>query len=262
MDRRADWAIRCVHESQLHEYSSFITLTYDDEHLPSDGGLHVQDWQKFAKRFRAHLSRAYPKGTYPETARAFRFLACGEYGEENFRPHFHAAIFGQDFSEDRILWKTKNGNPIYQSVRLTQLWGKGITSVGNLTWESAAYVAGYTTKKQVDQVAQYMRTDRISGKRVRVRAPFVIMSRRPGLASKWLDKFKSDVYPSDEVIHRGRKYRPPRYYDNTLSETALANIKAARRDFVAKRKEELTPDRLKVKEKIQQLKIQRSTRTL
>lgn len=52
LDYSREWAVRCTHESLLHKENSFITLTYDDEHLPEDGGLVKKHWQDFCKRLR------------------------------------------------------------------------------------------------------------------------------------------------------------------------------------------------------------------
>ncbi len=188
MARSRDWALRCVHEAQLHAKNSFITLTYNAESLPKDGSLCLNDWQKFAKRLRRKCG-------------PFRFFHCGEYGEENKRPHYHACIFGLDFVADRGLWKDDGRNPLFVSPVLSDTWGLGFASVGALSFKSAAYVARYVTKKAVGDLAKT--------EYEHVRPPYVTMSRRPGIGSEWFAKFKSDVYPSDEVIFEGRRYRPP-----------------------------------------------------
>ena len=84
IDYSRDWAARCVHESQLHAVNSYITLTYDDFHLPDNYGLEKDALQKFMKRYR----KMFGKG--------IRFFGCGEYGEETSRPHYHLIIFGYD----------------------------------------------------------------------------------------------------------------------------------------------------------------------
>ena len=68
LQKSLDWAVRCVHEKSLHEESSFVTLTYDDEHLPANGSLVYRDFQLFMKRYRKI------------TGSGVRFLMCGEYG--------------------------------------------------------------------------------------------------------------------------------------------------------------------------------------
>lgn len=236
-ERARQWAIRCVHESQLHAANSFITLTYDNEHLPDDGGLDVSHWQKFAKRLRQAIG-------------PFRFFHCGEYGDASRRPHYHACMFGVDFSSDRILLREDGFNSLYVSPLLTRTWGLGHCSVGALTYESAAYVARYVMKKATGPKAdfEYLRVDSDTGECWAVKPPYITMSRRPGIASAWFDKFADDVYPEDVVVYDGRRFRPPRFYDSRLPESELEGLKVKRRRKAALREEDLTPDRLKVRE--------------
>ncbi len=238
LERSRQWAVRCVHEAQMHSKNCFITLTYSPENLPADGGLVLGDWQKFAKRLR-------------HKAGAFRFFHCGEYGEVNMRPHYHACIFGLDFVADRGLWKDSGKYPLFRSPLLDKTWGHGFATVGALTFKSAAYVARYVMKKVNGPLAKekYSRVDPSSGEVFSVRPEYVTMSRNPGIGSTWFEQFKSDVYPSDEVVHEGKRYRPPRFYDSQLDELELDVLKAKRRASVAVRGKELTPERLLVREK-------------
>ncbi len=228
LERSRQWAIRCVHEAQTHKQNCFITLTYDDENLPKDGSLCLADWQKFAKRLR-------------RKAGPFRFFHCGEYGDLNFRPHYHACIFGLDFVADRGLWKDDGKFPLFRSPLLDQTWGLGFATVGALTFKSAAYVARYVMKKVTGEAAAEHYGD--------LRPEYVTMSRRPGIGSAWFKQFKSDVYPSDEVVHEGKRYRPPRFYDSLIGADELDEYKVKRRRSVVNRSKELTPARLVVREK-------------
>ncbi len=239
LERSRQWALRCVHEAQLHKQNSFITLTYDPEHVPKDGSLCLADWQKFAKRLR-------------RKAGPFRFFHCGEYGEVNLRPHYHACVFGLDFIADRGLWKDSGKYPLFRSPLLDETWGLGFATVGALTFKSAAYVARYVMKKVNGDLAaeKYGRVDEKTGEVFFVRPEYVTMSRRPGIGSAWFKQFKSDVYPADEVVHEGKRYRPPRFYDSQLEAGELDEYKVRRRQAVANRSKELTPDRLRVREKV------------
>lgn len=236
MQWAADWALRCIHESQMHATSSFITLTYDARALPRDGSLDVRHWQLFAKRVRKTLG-------------PIRFFHCGEYGDRNGRPHYHASIFGQDFRP----WVAEIKPGAWLSPSLEALWGHGNVSVGELTYESASYVARYVMKKLTGQ-----REGEYEG----LKPPYVTMSRRPGIGSTWLDHYHHDVYPSDEVVHNGRKHRVPRYYDARLNEEALRELKAQRLTRLSKRKEDLTPQRLRTRERVRLRNMQARTRTL
>ena len=155
LERSRQWAIRCSHEAQMHEKNCFITLTFSDEHLPEDRSVDVRHFQLFMKRLR----KRYGDG--------IRFFHCGEYGDHFGRPHYHACIFNHDF-EDKKIWKQSgSGEIIYRSASLEELWPYGYSSVGEVTFESAAYVARYITKKVTGDPAQehYEYIDPKSGKK-------------------------------------------------------------------------------------------------
>lgn len=186
------WATRIMHESSMHERSSFVTLTYSDAHVPLDGSLVLRDLSDFMRTLRDRVN--YYRGT------KIRFYGCGEYGELNLRPHYHACIFGFDFPE-----RDKSRESL--SSLCDDLWAKGRTHVGSLTPESAMYVAGYVTKKLTGPRAEEYAN--LSHEAAR-------MSLKPGIGIPWLQKWLSDVYPSDSVIVNGREQRPPRAYDRYL----------------------------------------------
>jgi len=194
-----------MHESQLYEGSSFVTLTYDDDHFPLDGNLCYRDFQLFMKRVR---KRCGPT----------RFFMCGEYGEAFFRPHFHACLFGQSFVDRKLFRHSQSGCNVYTSEVLASLWPYGFSSLGDATFESAAYVARYVLKKVGSDVERLGVVDFSTGA-ISVRRPeFCQASRRPGLGYPWLQRFHSDVFPRDYVIVRGIKMKPPRYYDAKASD--------------------------------------------
>ncbi len=251
LERSRQWAIRCVHEASLHKKNCFITLTYSPEHVPKDGSLCLEDWQKFAKRLR-------------HKAGPFRFFHCGEYGEVNLRPHYHACIFGLDFVADRGLWKDDGRNPLFRSPMLDSTWGLGFATVGALSFKSAAYVARYVMKKATGDLAaeKYGRVNEETGEVYFVKPEYVTMSRRPGIGSKWLEKFKSDVYPSDEVVHEGRRFRPPRFYDSLLGADELDEYKVKRRRAVANRVKDLSPDRLRSREIVCEARLKMLDRSI
>lgn len=207
--RSRDWAVRCMHEAQLHKSNAFITLTYAPEHLPADNSLHYDDFQRFMKRLRKRF-----KGTN------IRFYMCGEYGENFGRPHFHACLFGIDFPDKKFLTKNKNGDCLYTSNILQDLWPFGISSIGDVNFQSAAYVARYIMKKITGDRAfkHYNEVDEdgvINGSRT---PEFTRMSLKPGIGAGWLEKYRSDVYPHDHVIVKGRPVKPPRYYDKKYAD--------------------------------------------
>jgi hypothetical protein len=243
LERSRQWAIRCVHEASLYEANSFITLTYSDDHLPSSGSLDLKHFQDFMKRLRFRFGSG------------IRFYHCGEYGERFSRPHYHACLFNFDFS-DKLLFRTVRGLRLYTSESLQELWPFGFSTVGSVTFESAAYVARYITKKVLgsDSSSHY-------GNRI---PEYQTMSRRPGIGKLWLDSFFSDVYPSDSVVIRGREMRPPKYYDRQLEVSnpdLFARVKACRRRFGELALLERSESRLSVIERVHLAKNQRLQRS-
>ncbi len=247
LEKSRQWAIRCSHEAQLHEENSFITLTYSDSYYPANGSLNLSDFQKFMKRLRRSI----------ETK--IRFYHCGEYGEQYGRPHYHACIFGYSFP-DKTPWKKSNEETLYRSRHLETLWPYGYSSVGNVTFQSAAYVARYILKKitgtQAEEHYEYINPD--TGEITQRTPEYTTMSRRPGIGTQWFHKFKSDVYPSDEVIMNGKRMRPPKFYDSLyeiISNKELRKIKIRRKAEALKHAEDQTPERLKVRCQVQKSQI-------
>lgn len=75
------------------------------------------------------------------------------------------------------------------------------------------------------------------------------MSRNPGIGAGWVDKYSSEVFPSDSVVVRGKLFRPPRYYAERVARTnplLLDGVKLAR--FQARKREDESPERLAVRE--------------
>ena len=204
LEKSRQWAMRCMHEASLYENNCFITLTYNDHYLPSDKSLHYEDFQRFLKRFRKSIGNA-----------KIRFYMAGEYGEKYGRPHWHACIFGFDFPDKKLLKRTSSGSFIYRSDHLEKLWPFGHSSIGDVTFESAAYVARYIMQKQTGKQSKshYCRTDQETGEITQLKPEFNKMSLKPGIGSEWYKKYKSDVYPHDYVVVRGKKMKPPKAYD-------------------------------------------------
>ena len=204
LERSRRWAMRCVHESQMHDASSFVTLSYVDDNVPTS--LRYSDFQKFMKRLRKQFPRS-------------RFFMCGEYGETNHRPHFHACLFGVYFT-DRVLYSNSGPLPLYRSATLEKLWRFGFSTVGDVTFESAGYCARYVMKKVTGEAAKehYLRCDVRTGELVNVVPEFCRMSLKPGIGLPWLEKYFGDVYgwEKDQVIMQGFPSKPPRYYDKKI----------------------------------------------
>lgn len=248
LERSRQWAVRLMHESQLHEDSSFITLTYAPEKLPSDGSLNKAHFQDFMKRLRFRLE---PK--------RLRFFHCGEYGERFSRPHYHAIVFGTSFPDRCFYSCSASGERIYTSSFLADCWGHGFVSVGDVTFNSAAYVARYVVKKVTGQAAEdhYWRVDETTGEANRVAPEYVTMSLKPGIGSGWFERFGKEVFPSDEVIVNGHPAKPPRYYEK-LFEVAhgdLESVKAKRLEAAERRAGDSTWRRLLVREMVKEAQL-------
>lgn len=258
IDRTRAWACRLVHHNSLHEESCFVTLTYGPSSLPKDASLDVTHFQGFMKRLRQKVRREDKKAK--RELRKLSYFHCGEYGEQNHRPHYHALIFGWS-PDDLEYFSGKEPSATYTSETLDKLWNKGFTTAGSVTYQSAAYVASYIQKKVTGNAARhaYIRTlvDPDTGECtvVEVKPEYATMSRRPGIGAAWLSRFSSDVYPHDDVVIEGRHYRPPKYYDDQVEEkdpAFMEAIKAKRRSKVDTKNS--TPDRLKTREQLAELR--------
>lgn len=238
LERSRQWAMRIVHEAQMYDRNCFVTLTYDDEHMPANGSLNKRDFTLFMKRLR----KRYGAG--------IRYYQCGEYGELLGRPHHHAILFNFDF-DDKVLWSVRDGVRLYRSASLEQLWPYGYSTIGDVTFESAAYVARYCTKKI---------TGKLAGEHYKGKLPeYATMSRRPGIGRAWLEKYKDDVYSYDYVVVRnGLKLRPPRYYDRIYDEIdgeRMVAIKEKRADAAKENIKEQHWQRLETKEELAERRL-------
>lgn len=193
--RAAEWARRCSHEARMYDSSVFVTLTYDDEHVPSDGGLVPEHFQRFIKRLRkaaGYLDALATSGT------GIRFFGCGEYGERSGRPHYHALLFNLGFAD-----RYRVGKDLFASETLADLWRFGDHKIGEVTGASAAYVAKYNVKSFGKN---YVTSDGELLPR-----PFLRMSRRPGIGARWLDRYAEDLR-NGFLVSDGHEGRVPRAY--------------------------------------------------
>lgn len=279
--RQREWALRCEHEAQMYRHpdgrtnACAVTLTYDEETCPSDYSVDVREWQLFAKRLRQKMWRAHRKAagaglktkSLAKTFRGARYLAVGEYGGRFLRPHYHALLFGQDFTSDAVYQVDDNGNPFWESATLKELWPNGIHRVQALTPETVNYVCRYVVKKLVEKHIHENeeRTDAITGETWTVQRPFMVMSRRPGIGATWFNKYGRDVFPRDRVVSKGKLLPVPRFYFSKLEErdaTAAAEVKEERRKEKAKNWKNNTKERREARAKITaaRLKEQASSR--
>ncbi len=275
-DKRRHWAARMTHEAAMHKDNCFITLTYRDKwnataeqqqkghYIPRDGSLNKKHFQKFLKRLRKKF-----------TNRRIRYYQCGEYGDQRDRPHYHACLFNFDFSDKQLL-KQEEGYFLFTSKTLEKLWPYGFSTVAEMTYETAAYTAGYVTKKITGHEAEshYEKLDEETGELYQLQPEYSTMSRGAtckkhkgipyqvdcpncsrGLGRDWYEKYKTDVFPSDEtpIPGKGVYNGVPRYYETILEaqdEQAYNNLKDIRQTFLKNHIKEYTPARLMDKYKV------------
>ncbi len=234
IERTRVWAVRCMHEAQMHDFNSFVTLTYDDEHVPRDGSLRYEHLRLFFKRLRRKMG-------------PFRYFACGEYGEEGGRPHYHACLFGLYFGDRELFSSGGSGSRLYTSKLLSALWPYGFASVGDVEFKSAQYVAGYVTKKLSGVAAEerYLRFDEY-GVAYWLEPEGGRMSRRPGIGANWWSSFGQEVLNRGNVVMSGVEMKVPRYYGKLCKDPAFDFVEqSAINKFKA---EDNTPERLAVRE--------------
>lgn len=185
LQRTREWTNRLIHEMDYFDDSCFITLTYSDEYLPENASLVKEDLQKFMKRLRRDLGR-----------RVIKYFACGEYGENFLRPHYHAIIFGVSKKEDKLI---------------SENWSFGRIHVGYVSPESIRYVTSYVQKKLTGKMAEdeYINTGRI--------APFSLISK--GLGKRYALDNKVRLQNDLGFTVNGVPASLPRYYRSLLNVT-------------------------------------------
>lgn len=258
IQRSQEWATRCLHESQQHQSNCFLTLTIADKSMPAaapDGSLSLRTHQTFVKRLRHTIGSR------------ISFYMCGEYGDKLLRPHYHYLIFGYDFS-DKVFHKTSlSGEKLYESPTLNSLWPHGKAWIGQVTYESCAYVASYVMKKLNGNLAleHYRRQDE-AGNDYWLEPEFNEMSRRPAIAQKWWEDFHQDIINDDHVVKpNGGIMKPPRYYDKLLKlmDPVQHEVMKLKRETRAKElTADNTPARLQDKEIVLKAKLKLKTRQL
>lgn len=243
LDRSRQWADRCMIEASYHEHNCFLTLTYDDFHLPAAGSLVDEDGVVFSdspfhplvKRDLQLFMKSLRKRIAPVKC---RFFACGEYGSHTFRPHYHMILFGYDFSDDRVLYKKNfNGDALYNSPTLDACWKRGHAVIADVTWNTCAYVSRYCLKKRNNDLTDFYDSFDLTPE-------FTLMSRKPGIARQYYDDFKEKIYSTEEIFisdaNGSKKLRPPKYFDKLYDidyPSDFEAIKLHRQEFAKMKKD-------------------------
>lgn len=222
----AEWATRIVHECEQDDHNYFITLTYDDEHVPISPttgqlSLNPDDVTAFIKALRKPFERRGIKG--------IKYFYAGEYGETTKRPHYHMILMHCPLDINQFYgthidaqWKEH-----WKSKEIEKYWPHGMIDIAAVEWSSAAYVARYCTKKIFTKPEEYQEAE--------INQEFVRMSQ--GIGFKYYEEHKKEIYETDSITMktiRGNTgaYKPPKAYDKKyreeIGEKSWKKIKDAR----------------------------------
>ena len=242
----------------MYEENCFITLTLNDQYLQHRGypsSTQKEELQKFWKRLR----KSNPN-------KEIRYYAASEYGDNFDRPHYHACVFNHDFDDKKFFKISPSGERLYISDKLHNLWTDpkskipmGYCYIGEITFQSAAYVARYCTKKVGGDRKEEHYTDEYGVIKEPEQQYHSI-----GIGRPWFEKYKEDVINHDHVIIEGKSHPVPRYYDKLLEREnlkLLENNKENRLITGLKYVKDKTKERLAVRERVKlaQLKILKGT---
>ena len=238
-----EWANRGYLESKLWDQNWFATLTYDEEHIPYkdevvtsneitftddgswNGTLNPKHLTQFLKNLRQIMKREYDEDN-------IRFMACGEYGGETERPHYHIILFNLNLPvEDLYNPRLINHEVYYQSHIIERAWGKGICNISEATWNTIAYTARYITKKINGEISEDLYASKGQERE------FLRTSRMPGIGEGYYRKHWEEIYEKDEIIIKNKSgvisSKPPKYFDRLFEEEhpeEFEKIKKKRRE--------------------------------
>lgn len=205
----------------MHEFAYFATLTYEPEFLPDGATLVPSHLSAFLKRLRRRLEYLFPGAR-------MRFSACGEYGTEGRRPHFHVMLFlGSTALPDLYPWRRSDaGELLYRSTLVEEAWGMGHVELGSVTPASCDYVSKYSLKRITgDRALEYLRRfDGETGETWQVAPEFSRHSTRPGIGAPWFLKWHCDVVSVDGkagiVLAGGERRSVPGYFLRLLKRSS------------------------------------------
>lgn len=230
--------------------SLFLTLTYNDENLPSDFSVNKNHLQNFLKKLRHWRIKTDHIGN-------FRYLSQNEYGGKFSRPHVHIAGFNLTIPDLRSV-QSKGAYQAFDSEIINQLWGKGDVHIIRLCFENCLYIANHHIDEKVDNKGKVHETPIIhpvTKRLIKTRKPeFSTRSSRPGIGKDFFKKYFSDIYPGDFMINKGQEMPVPKYFDALLKKHDLQlfeEIKKKRSDKVEKK----TPQQNRYQAKFNKAKL-------
>lgn len=177
IQKRNEWSLRVLHESDYHEKKTFLTLTYSDDKVPENFSLRKEHLQGFIKRLRNYIDNK------------IRYFACGEYGSNTERPHYHGILFGVDY---------------WDQLYVKKAWNQGFISLGSVTPKSIQYVVKYIDKQYNGELADVL-YDQTGRER-----PFRLVSQ--GLGKQYAIDNKEQLQQMGYISVFGTKHSIPRYY--------------------------------------------------
>lgn len=183
--RSFEWATRARHEISLHKDNCFITLSYDDDNLPS-GIVTKKPFQDFLKRLRQ------------KTGKKILYMVSHEYGGRTKRPHHHAIIFGWSPKKWNFHHTSPSGHPLFISEELSELWKHGFHSIGEANERTAYYIASYALKGKNHQITTQQ------GEIIDVTDKFDC-SKRPGIGYEYLKLHFRELVHSGQPLPRAYK---------------------------------------------------------
>ena len=178
INKRNDWSFRLEQEYKHSRSALFVTLTYDEKHLPTDASLNKKHIQDYLKRLRKR-----------DGTNTIRYFAVGEYGSNYGRPHYHVILFNCSESHARASWNDSKGNPI------------GMVHIGKVTAASIAYCTKYIVQPELSAPG--------------LQKPFSLMSRKYGIGAHYLTDEMVAWHRSgmrNYTMRYDQKCRLPRFY--------------------------------------------------
>lgn len=260
LKKSRETAVRAVHESKSYEKNCFITLTVDDAHMEQvfpGGGLNHRPFQLFMKKLRKNFE-GFTEVVHPMTGKKvkpIRALMCGEYGELLMRPHYHACLFNFDF-DDKYLFRTVGTVKLYRSPTLEKLWSYGFSTIGEVNFDSACYLARYVTKKITGDMSDDHYFNPITGEIMK--KEYIQFPRGYGLGRLFYEQYGEQWFEQDLVrTEKGFKMKPPKYYERIYDleqPEKLEQIKKKRIRKALENKEDFSMDRMATIERVQKAK--------
>lgn len=241
------WADRCMLELQDHDSAYFVTLTYNDEHVPRSayGDLETGQAHESLTLSRRDVQLFLKRLRFAKSADKIRYFGCGEYGPSTWRPHYHLILFGLHLDDLQLKRQDVDGkvnawfSPTLQAAWSERPFGNhspildkiGDVECSEVTWSACNYVARYIVKKQLGPDGKdFYETFNLV-------PPFTFMSTHPGIGRNYYDTHDG-IYDTDSISIStstgGRSIRPPRYFDKLYDidhPEELAVIKQIRREM-------------------------------